>query len=174
MEPLLKARSEVEKVIVDSKLNVWTQSADKLLAALVNPKYGESVAFPKRIAQEGLGISDEKMLAVMDHIFAAKTFKGSGFEREAFLDGLVLLNSKEDGKAVLETLLTAYRGSRDDPKRMRRIFQLLSTLEGFSEYGFATPNPDEASRIQQEILSLQNQSTQVTDKAEKKKNKKWH
>ncbi|MEI7709741.1 MAG: hypothetical protein WCI76_03440, partial [bacterium] len=54
LEPLLKARTEVEKVIVDSKLNVWTQSADKLLAALVNPKYGESVAFPKKIAQEGL------------------------------------------------------------------------------------------------------------------------
>jgi hypothetical protein len=169
LEPLLKARAEVEKVIIDSKLNVWTQSADKLLAALVNPKYGESVAFPKRIAQEGLGISDEKMLAVVDHIFAAKTFKGSGFEREAFLDGLVLLNSKEDGKAVLETLLTAYRGSRDDPKRMRRVFQLLSTLEGFGEYGFTTPNPEEASRIQQEILNLQNQSGQTTDKAERKR-----
>lgn len=169
LAPLLKVRAEVETVIVESKLNVWIQSADKLLAALVNPKYGESVVFPKRIIREGLGISDEKMLAVVDHIFSAKTFKDSGFEREAFLDGLILLNSKEDGKAVLETLLTAYRGSRDDPKRMRRVFQGLSMLEGFGEYGFTVPNPDEAARIQQDILHMQDQLAQASDKMGRKK-----
>jgi len=169
LEPLLRARSEVEKVIIDSKLGIWTQSANKLLAALVNPRHGETVAFPKRIAQEGLGVSDEKMLAVLDKIFEAKTFKGSGFEREAFLDGLVLLNSKENGKAVLETLLGAYRGARNDPARMRRVFQLLSTLDGFGEYDFVTPSQAEAESVSQEIADLQNQYSQTQDKAERKK-----
>lgn len=169
LEPLLRARPEVEKVIIESKLGIWTQSADKLLAALVNPRNGESVAFPKRIAQEGLGISDEKMLAILDKIFEAKTFRGSGFEREAFLDGLVLLNSKENGKAVLETLLGAYRGARNDPARMRRVFQLLSTLDGFGEYDFVMPDQAKASNISQEIADLQNQYSQTQDKAERKK-----
>jgi len=169
LEPLLKARSEVERVIIDSKLGIWTQSADKLLAALVNPRNGESVAFPKRIAQEGLGVSDEKMLAVLDKVFEAKTFKGSGFEREAFLDGLVLLNSKENGKAVLETLLGAYKGTKDDPKRIRRIFQLLSTLDGFGEYDFVVPSQDEIEKTNQEISELQNQYSQTQDKAERKR-----
>lgn len=169
LEPLLKARAEVEKVIIDSKLGIWTQSADKLLAALVNPRSGESVAFPKRIAQEGLGISDEKMLGALDNIFTAKTFKGSGFEREAFLDGLVLLNSKENGKVVLETLLGAYRGARNDPSRMRRVFQLLSTLDGFGEYDFATPGQDEVNDVSKEIADLNNQYSQTQDKAERKK-----
>ncbi len=169
LELLLKARAQVEKVIIDSKLGIWTQSADKLLAALVNPSNGESVAFPKRIAQEGLSISDEKMLGVIDHIFDTKDFKRSGFEREAFLDGLVLLNSKENGKVVLETLLGAYRGARNDPSRMRRVFQLLSTLDGFGEYDFATPNQDRVNGVSQEIVDLQNQYSQTQDKAERKK-----
>lgn len=169
LKPLLKARVEVEKVIIDSKLDIWNQSADKLLAALVNPRNGESIAFPKRIVQEGLGVSDEKILQVLDKIFEAKTFRGSGFEREAFLDGLILLNSKENGKVVLETLLTAYRGAKNDPLRIRRIFQFLSTLNGFGEYSFTVPSPDEASRVGQEITDLQNQYSQTQDKAERKK-----
>lgn len=169
LELFLKARSEVEKIIIDSKLEIWIQSADKLLAALVNPRNGESVAFPKRIMREGLGISDEKMLAVLDKIFEAKTFKGSVFEREAFLDGLVLLNSKENGKDVLEKLLSTYRGARNDPARMRRVFQLLSTLNCFGEYDFIVPDQAEISDVSQEITDLQNQYSQTQDKAERKK-----
>ncbi|MBU2100931.1 hypothetical protein KKA23_02325 [Patescibacteria group bacterium] len=166
---LLKARAEVEKIIINSKLDIWTQSSDKLLAALVNPRNGESVTFPKRITQEGLRISDEKMLGVIDHIFATKTFKRSGFEREAFLDGLILLNSKENGKIVLETLLSVYRGTKNDPARIRRIFQLLSTLDSFGEYDFATPNQDKINKIDIEINDLQNQYSQTQDKIERKK-----
>jgi len=169
LEPLLRTRAEVERVIIESKLGIWTQSADKLLAALVNPRNGESVAFPKRIVQEGLGVSDEKMLAVLDKIFEAKTFKGSGFEREAFLDGLVLLNSKENGKAVLETLLGAYRGARSDPSRMRRVFQLLATLDGFGEYDFVIPGKDAVEKANQEIADLESKYSQTLDKAERKK-----
>jgi len=169
LESLLKARAEVERVIIDSKLEIWTQSADKLLAALVNPRHGKSVAFPKRIAQEGLGVTDEKLLQVLDKIFETKTFKKSSFEREAFLDGLILLNSKENGKAVLETLLGAYRGTKKDPSRMRRIFQLLSMLDSFGEYDFVVPSQDEIEKINQEIGELQNQYSQTQDEAEKKK-----
>jgi len=169
LELLLRARPRVEKMIIDSKLGIWTQLAGKLLAALVNPRNGESVAFPKRIAQEGLGISDEKMLAVLDKIFETKTFKESGFGREAFLDGLVLLNSKENGKAVLETLLAAYRGTRNDPARMRRVLQFLSVLDGFSEYNFVAPDQTKIEGINQEIANLQNQYSQSQDKTERKK-----
>jgi hypothetical protein len=169
LEPLLKERSEVEKVIIDSKLGIWTQSADKLLAALVNPRNGESSSFPKRIAREGLNVSDEKILAVLDKIFEVKTFKKSGFEREAFLDGLVLLNSKENGKAVLETVLSAYSGARNDPARIRRIFQFLSTLDGLGEYGFVMPDKSKTDNLSQEIADLQNRYQKIQNKAERKK-----
>ncbi len=172
LEIFLRVREEVEKVIIDSKLEIWVQSADKLLAALVNPLNGASVAFPKRIAQEGLGVSDEEMLAVLDRIFETKTFKNSGFPREAFLDGLILLNSKEDGNTVLETLLGAYRGAKDDPSRMRRIFQLLCTLDGFGEYDFVVPSQDKIARANQEISELQNQYLQTLDNAERKRIKR--
>ncbi len=171
MQPLLKQRREVEHVMIDSKQAFWTQFDDKLLAALVNPKYGDSGSFPKRIAQEGLGITDEAMLFQLDSILETKTFKRSGFEREAFLDGLLLLNSKEDGKAVMETLLSAYRGAGEDPKRMRRIFQLLSTLDGFGEYGFVVPSQEDVKRVEDdmEIFNVRNQSGKITDKGERKK-----
>jgi len=169
LEPLLKARAEVERIIINSKLSIWNQSANKLLAALVNSRRGESVAFPKRIAQEGLGISDEKLLQVLDKIFETKTLKESGFEKEAFLDGLILLNSKENGKTVLKTLLNVYRGTRKDPSRIRRIFQLLSTLDGFGEYDFVMPSQDKIKQTNKEITDLQNQYSQTQDKAERKK-----
>jgi hypothetical protein len=169
LEPLLRLRSEVEQIIIDSKLGTWTQSADKLLAALVNPRNGESTAFPKRMVQEGLGVSEEETLAVLDKILESKSFQKSGFEREAFLDGLVLLNSKENGKVVLETLLSAYRGARNDPARMRRVFQYLSTLDGLGEYDFATPDQAKVSGVSQEITDLQKQYSQSQDKIERKK-----
>jgi hypothetical protein len=165
----LKARAKVEKVIIDSKSGAWTQSADKLLAALVNPNNGESIAFPKRIIEEGLGISDPKIIEILNKIFEDKAFSGSSFEKEAFLDGLVLLNSKENGRNALETLLYAHRGTRKDIARMRRIFQLLSTLDGFGEYDLATPDYDEADKINQEINDLQSQDSQSQDKVERKK-----
>lgn len=169
LEALLKARNRVESVIIQSKLDVWKQSADKFLAASVNPRYGDSTSFPRRVVQEGLGVSDEKTLAAVDRILTSKTFKGSSFDREAFLDGLIFLNSKDNGKEVLETILHAYRGAKDDPKRMRRVLQLLSILDGFGEYEFVAPSPDEINRLQQEIGSLQDQFAQVRGKAERKK-----
>jgi len=168
LEPLLKARTEVEQVIIDSKSNIWSQSADKLLAALVNPRNGEPVEFPKKIIQQGLGISDEKMLGIVDQIFATKTFKRSGFDREAFLDGFVLLNSRENGKAVLETLLNAYRGAKEDPTRIRRVLQHLSTLDSFGEYDFATPGQDKVAGINKEIVTLQKQYSETKNATEKK------
>ena len=107
-------------------------------------------------------------MQVLDKIFEAKTFKKSGFERETFLDGLVLLNSKENGKAVLETLFGAYRGAKNDPSRMRRVFQLLSTLDGFGEYDFVAPSQDEVEKVKQEINELENQCSQTQGKAERK------
>jgi hypothetical protein len=142
LELIIKSKSDIEKGIIDSKLNVWIKPADKLLAALVNPDNGESSAFPKKIIKEGIGISDEKLLTTIDHIFNEKTFKESNFDREAFLDGLILLNSKDDGKNVLKTILSAYKGAREDPKRIRRIFQSLLTLDSFGVYEPATQNTD--------------------------------
>ena len=169
LELLLKEKTSVESIIIDSKLSTWAQSADKLLSNLVNPRNEESSTFPKRIAQEGLDISDEKLLETIDRIFKTKTMTGSGFEREAFLDGLILLNSKENGKYILETLLKTYRGSKDDPVRMRHIFQLLSTLDSFGGYEFITPDQRKAHRVSREIAVLEKQSLQTEDKSEKKK-----
>jgi len=169
LELFLKARVEVEKIIIDSKLSIWTQAADKLLVALINPHNGESVTFPKRIVQEGLGIVDKNLGQVLDKIFETKNFKENSFEREAFLDGIILLNSKENGKVVLETLLEKYRGARNDPSRMRRIFQLLSTLDSFGEYEFVVPSYDEISMANQKIFELQKKYLQMQNKAERKK-----
>lgn len=168
---LLQKREEVEQVIIQSKLSFWTQAADKLLAALVHPGNGDSVAFPKRIAKEGLGVSDEAMIGVLDQIFSTKTFKGSGFEREAFLDGLLVLNAKEDGAAVLETLLGVYRGAKNDPSRMRRIFQLLSTLDAFGEYAFVVPSSQHVDQIRSDIAGLEEQLPQTKEKSGRKKTK---
>lgn len=168
IELFLRAREEVERVIIDSKLNIWSQSADKLLSALINPRHGESTMFPRRIIREGLGIEDEKILNILNDIFETKTFKRSGFDREAFLDGLLLLNSKENGKVVLEKLFVAYRGAKDDPARMRRVLQSLSTLDGFGEYNFTTPDQDKIDEISREIALLQSQYSQMKDKAGKK------
>ncbi len=170
MEELMARRSETEHLIIESRLTTWGQTADKLLANLVNPRYGSSEAFPKRIVAEGLGIDDPKILTLIEQIMASKGFVKSGFERTRFTDGLLLLNAhQEQGAADLKTILAAYRGSKDDPQRVRRIFQMLGSLENFASYGLAVPSAEEIAAIETKLADLQAQLAGSLAKDERKK-----
>ncbi len=168
-EVLLGDRTEVENIIIDSKLEIWTKETDNLLSALVNPDNGEVVSFPKKIAQNILGNYDEKRLKTLGDIFDTKTLKGSDYDRELVLDGLILLNSKENGKEILEKLLDTYRGTKTDPSRLRHIFQMLITLDNFGEFEFVGPEDFKIIAVKEEIERWQANYLQTQDKIERKK-----
>jgi len=165
IESFMKSKDKVQEIIINSKLNFWKDGASGiLLSEFENPKNGNPSEFPKRILQEGLNILDEKYLSVIDQIFESRTFKDSNFERRAFLDGLLLLNSKEDGKVVLETILNAYKGSKEDPRRMRRIFKSLAVLDSFDEYSFESPKSEDIDVIKKDLSILETDLQSAPDK----------
>lgn len=144
MEALLRVRDKVEKTIIDSKIPIWIDAQDKLLAELVDPKNGDTSSFPIRIIKEGLNIFDESMHEVVEEIFSSKRFRKSFFERQAFVEGLVFLNSKHDGGVILEKILSSYNNSKEEPSRARRILQYIRTIDNLSVYKLPKVGEDDS------------------------------
>jgi len=143
-------------------------SRNPTLRKIASPEDQDYSGFPMALAKICFGL-DSALIQRLSEIYQTKTLQEGAFNREIYLEGLLFLRQKENGKVVLETLLGAYRGAKDDPSRMRRIFQMLSTLDGFGEYKFVVPSQDEIENINQEIGELQNQSLQTQDNAERKR-----
>ncbi len=135
---------------------------------IASPENEDYSGFPMALAKISFGLNDDHIQR-LSKIYQTNTLRNGILNREIYLKGLLLLRQKENGKVVLETLLGAYRGTKDDPTRMRRIFQMLSTLDGFGEYEFVVPSQDEIERINQEIGELQNQYLRMQDNAERKR-----
>lgn len=165
---LSEKRDEAERVIIESKTPSWARAADKFLAALVNPKNGDPIAFPRRVMTEGLGVTDQKMFDVLNSMFGQKTFNRSGFQREAFLDGLLILNSRTDGARVLDKLFVAYRGSRSDPERITKIFRMMEAMNNLGESEFAIPDSSEVETLSSEVESLDELSKAATTREQRK------
>jgi len=138
------------------------------LRKIASPEDQDYSGFPMALAKISFGL-DSALIERLSKIYQTKTLQKAAFNREVYLEGLLFLRQKENGKAVLETLLGAYRGTKDDPSRMRRIFQMLSTLDSFGEYAFVVPSQDEIENINQEIGELQDQFSRTNDKSEKKR-----
>lgn len=143
-------------------------SKNKTLKKIASPEDGDYGSFPVSLARDGLGLED-KFLEILYKIYKTKTLQSSALEREFYLEGLIMLKGRENGKVALETLLSAYKGTKDDPRRIRRVFQLLSTLDYFGEYDFVTPDQIKVDGVRQEIADLQNQYSRTQDKVERKK-----
>ena len=138
------------------------------LRKIASPEDQDYSGFPMALAKISFGL-DSALIERLSKIYQSDTLQKAAFNREVYLEGLLFLRQKENGKAVLETLLGAYRGTKDDPSRMRRIFQMLSTLDSFGEYAFVVPSQDEIENINQEIGELQDQFSRTNDKSEKKR-----
>jgi len=138
------------------------------LKRVTSPANKDYAAFPLALAKTLLNLNEGE-LEKLAEIYSTKGLQTSGLEREFFLEGLILLKNKGSGQADMQTLLGAYRGAKDDPKRMRRSFQLLSVMEGFGEYGLVRPPAEKMEEISRELAALEAQLPQTADKAEKKK-----
>jgi hypothetical protein len=140
---------------------------NNVLKAIASPTDGDIASFPMALAKSSFGLDDEQ-LGKLAEIYQSKTLQKGVLEREHYLEGMMLLRSKENGAEVISDILGAYQGTRSDPKRIRRIFQLLYTLEGFGAYSFSTPDPAELEELNQEIVDLTSRRKQAKDKAERK------
>lgn len=147
---LLQERVLVEDTIISSKLGLWNVQYDKLLGSLTRDQ-ADFTRLSERIVVEGLGVTDQQALDMLNQVMSHKHYAKSGFERSAFLQGLILLNSKEDGKEALETMLRAYKGTREDPRKIRRIFQTQQALEGMGSYGFVAPSAESILEVDHRI-----------------------
>ncbi len=126
---------EVAAIIIKSKSANWKAVLPSVFSRLVNPSNGEYFAFPKRIAQEGMGLNEE-FIKKLEAIYNSKDLQRGVVARSAFAEGLLLLGSKEDGREITEAILTASTGANRDPERIREIFRALSVLDAFGRFSF--------------------------------------
>ncbi len=162
---LLQSKNILAQAIAKSKLDTWTLTEDKILTALVSDEDNESNKILPFEIIKSIGIENDETVKKM---LGSKNFKKSIFDRKALVNGLLLLNSKENGKEVLENLLNRYKGAKKDDARMRRIFQFLSILNNFGEYDFIKPSANAIQNIIDRIEEIKNKMKNIQDKKDKK------
>ena len=166
-EKLMAQRESVEQTIIDSKLHTWVDTSSALLTLLLDQRRGDATGFLRRVAVEGVGVSDKNRDA-LEKLITSKVLTTSIYERKTLLTGLLLLNSREGGKEILEALLSRYRGSKEDPKRIRRIVLSLLALERFSALEFPLPAPEKIQELRSKQEDL-HETMKTADKNERKK-----
>ncbi|MDP2630083.1 MAG: hypothetical protein Q8P56_01620 [Candidatus Uhrbacteria bacterium] len=166
-EKLIAQRESVEQTIIDSKLHTWVDTSSSLLTLLLDQRRGDATGFLRRIATEGIGISD-KNRDPLEKLLTSKTLSASIFERNTLLTGLLLLSARNGGKEVLDALLSRYQGSKEDPKRIRRIVQSLLALQRFNAFEFPLHPQEEIQELRKRQEDLR-EKMKASDKNERKK-----
>lgn len=141
---LLENLDQVAQVFIDSKMFNWREVTPKLFHALVDSASGDYAHFPLLIASRGLGLTEED-LSKLKLLYRSRDLAKGIMARNIFVEGLLFLSSKDQGQGIMQSILRVTAGSKDDPSRIRQIFGLMQTLEGFGEFGF-TPR-DSLSEI---------------------------
>ncbi|NDC39104.1 MAG: hypothetical protein EBZ48_13840, partial [Proteobacteria bacterium] len=100
LQAFLAERKEVEKLIAGERLDFWTRGYPALLTALCDPRNGV-LTLPRTIAIDGMGVSDSNALETLERVVTSDRFCKSGFDRKALVEGIVFLNTREDGGKIL-------------------------------------------------------------------------
>ncbi len=132
---LLQNLPEVVTTMAKSKLVDWRMTNPLLFNALVSPKDQNYFSFPSLIAREGLSLKPES-LEKLALIYQSKDLQKGFFARASFAEGLLFLTTKENGGGILGSILNVARGTREDPARIKEIFQWMRSLDAFGVFGF--------------------------------------
>ena len=128
---------EISKVILDYPHIKWRTQEPKLFRKIVSPKDGDYKKFPMQVAKK-MEITNENMLAKLSDLYELKDLSKRGISREMFADGLLMLVSRENGREVMEKLLSLSTGAKDDAPRIRRIFRSMKALDSMGSHEFPT------------------------------------
>lgn len=157
-------RSAVETVVLQqTELAPWwtINKLSELLAS--DPNFVEQVG---RTVNPGDVDYQAQLQAVVTH----REFTKSKSTRTAVLQGLLFLRSAgEPGRSAAQDILRRFRGSKDDPKRLRKLFRSLEVLDRFGEVGYNYDETAVVSRITAELAETATAAAQTDDRTEKKR-----
>lgn len=135
-ETLLQDIDQVATIIAKSKMTDWKLASPKLFNTLITPPDGDMAKFPKVIAKEGLGLTEEEIGKVAS-LYQSGDLRRGVMARSIFAEGLLFLSSKDEGQQVMKNILSVTTGANRDSERIRDVFTLLRSLDGFGKFEFA-------------------------------------
>lgn len=132
---LLSNLPEVAKTIARSKIVDWRTTSPIIFNALVSPQNKDYFFFPGTIASEGLSLEPQSLEKLVS-LYQSKDLQKGFLARAVFAEGLLFLTTKENGGEILESMLSVTQGTREDPSRIREIFQWMRALDNFGVFSF--------------------------------------
>ncbi len=141
---------------------------NELFKEAASPEERDYATLPLIMGREVFSLDEEEMDKMTD-IYESKTLQQGIFEREVYLESLLTLENRSDGSHIIKTLLEHYQGAKDDPKRIRKIFQILSSLESLNDCSFFTPDKAKVDQSNKKMKKLEIQYYEEEGKDEIKK-----
>lgn len=132
---LLKNLHQTALIMAGSKIVDWRTTNPIIFNALVSPQDKDYFFFPGAIAREGLALNPQ-FTDKLASLYQSKDLQKGFLARAIFAEGLLFLTTKENGGEILESMLSVTRGTREDPSRIREIFQWMRALDSFGVFGF--------------------------------------
>ncbi len=148
---LTENTKQVGPLIVEAKMWDLRETNQKLFNALVNPSSRDYLSFPRLVAAQGLSGNAES-LRKLEALYGTRDLRGGSLARATVAEGLMFLNSREDGHQIFESIMTATnvdnqnRVPRAEPGRIRELLRMMQTLDKFGAFEF-TPKPTLAEMI---------------------------
>lgn len=146
VELLLEKRPELEDKVFQQREYAPWWTINGLLPALA-----ENQEFVDRVLTDALGGEDtEKVGELLGH----KEYKRSSSIRAAVLHGALTLRARGvEGQRTMADIMDRFRGSKDDPARLRKLFRMVEVLDRFGD----DEGPfDPSERIAQIDATLEN------------------
>lgn len=134
-EILLQDLDQVAVSIARSKMADWKLASPRLFNALITPADGDLAKFPKIVSKEGLGLSEEEVAKIAG-LYQSGDLRRGIMARGIFAEGLLFLSSKDEGQQIMKDILSVTTGANRDSERIRDIFTLLRSLDGFGKFEF--------------------------------------
>jgi len=147
---LSRNKEKVADIITDSRLPTWLDGNISVARSLVHNKDDFSY-FPIHLATRGIGGS-ESAVEKLKHLYSFKDLSEGARNRETYVKGLLLLNSREDGKEIFDTLLEMTTASKDGSRRLRKVFSRISQLESMGALSFPQDTKS-LSEVEQRLIA---------------------
>lgn len=156
-------QQEVEQRVLDG-----TDYAPWWAIHKLSDMLAKNTEFVRQVGYSALG-EDASARASIDDLTQHREFIKSTSTRSAVLQGTLFLRSQgEVGQTTLRDLLSRYRGSKDDPKRLRKLFRTLEVLHKFREGTYDYDSTLTSQRLATELANVDERLAGTADKTERK------
>ncbi len=135
----------------------WENNMPELYKAVVGYKDGTGFVLELALA---IGISTEAV-SKLEALYLSKDLRGGEHSKKEILNGIIVFLGKNGSSETLETIVSKISGTKEDPKRVRRIFRMLTTLNDLGRLDLSHSEMFDGGSLDEIANTIQNKLAEV-------------